>query len=228
MRVAIVQSNYIPWKGYFDLIASVDRFVLYDDMQFTRRDWRNRNKIKTPQGLAWLTVPVLSKGKYFQTIKDTQIDGAAWAAKHWKSIEINYARAPYFEMMAEFFRPTYEGEMPTFLSELNTQLIRNVCEFLNIDAIVENSADYDLVEGQSERLVDLCKQLGADVYVSGPLARDYLDTALFLSEGIKVEWFDYSGYPVYDQLWGGFEHGVSILDLIANTGLNAPNYMKNV
>lgn len=228
MRVAIVQSNYVPWKGYFDLIGSVDRFILYDDMQFTRRDWRNRNKIKTPQGLAWLTVPVLSKGKYFQTIKDTRIDGSAWAVKHWRSIETNYTRAPYFEMMAEIFKPTYEGNIPTFLSELNTHLIRNICEFLNIDAIVESSADYDLIDGQSERLVDLCKQVGAEVYVSGPLARDYLDTSVFSSAGIEVEWFDYTGYPVYDQLWGEFEHGVSILDLISNAGPNTPDYMKNV
>lgn len=228
MRVAIVQSNYIPWKGYFDLIASVDRFILYDDMQFTRRDWRNRNKIKTPQGLTWLTVPVLSKGKYFQTVKDTRIDGAAWAKKHWKSIETNYARSPHFNMMADIFRPVYDGEMPNFLSELNTQLIRKVCEFLSIDAIVESSADYDLVDGPSARLADVCKQVGADVYVSGPLARDYLDVSLFSSKGVEVEWFDYSGYPVYDQLWGEFEHGVSVLDLISNTGLTAPNYMKNV
>ncbi|MAZ01609.1 MAG: hypothetical protein CMN56_00555 [Sneathiella sp.] len=228
MRVAIVQSNYIPWKGYFDLIASVDRFILYDDMQFTRRDWRNRNKIKTPQGLTWLTVPVLSKGKYFQTIKDTRIDGTAWAAKHWKSIETNYARAPHFKMMADTFRPAYEKDIPDFLSELNAKLIRKVCEFLNIDAIVESSADYDLVDGPSARLADLCKQVGADVYVSGPLARDYLDISLFSEKGVEVEWFDYSGYPIYDQLWGEFEHGVSILDLISNTGLTAPNYMKNV
>ena len=228
MRVAIVQSNYIPWKGYFDLIASVDRFILYDDMQFTRRDWRNRNKIKTPQGLKWLTVPVLSKGKYFQTIKDTRIDGSAWAAKHWKSIETNYARAPHFKLMEGIFRPAYEGNIPNFLSELNTKLIRNVCEFLEIEAVVESSSDYDLVDGPNARLIDLCKQIGADVYISGPLARDYLDTSKFSSAGIEVEWFDYSGYPIYDQLWGEFEHGVSVLDLISNTGSAAPNYMKNV
>lgn len=228
MRVAISQSNYIPWKGYFDIIASVDRFILYDDMQFTRRDWRNRNKIKTPQGLVWLSVPVLTKSKYFQSIKDTQIDGSAWAAKNWRTIETNYARAPNFEMMADIFRSTYEGEIPEFLSDLNSQLIRKICNFLNINTIIESSADYELVEGKSERLLDLCKQVDADVYISGPSAQGYLDTALFSSAGVDVEWFDYSGYPVYDQLWGDFEHGVSILDLIANTGLKSPNYMKNV
>jgi hypothetical protein len=228
MKVAIVQSNYIPWKGYFDMIAAADRFILYDDMQFTRRDWRNRNKIKTPHGPVWLTVPVLSKGKYSQAIKDTRINGGSWAAKHWKSIEVNYARAPYFKIIEELYRPVFEGEIPEFLSELNTLLIKKTCDFLHIDTIIESSSDYELADEQSARLLGLCQQVNADVYISGPLARDYLNTGLFASAGVEVEWFDYSGYPVYDQLWGEFEHGVSIVDLIANTGSNAPKYMKYV
>lgn len=227
-RVAISQSNYIPWKGYFDMIASVDHFILYDDVQFTRRDWRNRNRIKTPQGLTWLTVPVLAKGKYFQSIKETQIDGTSWAAKHWRSLESNYARARHFQIMADIFRPLYDGNMPTFLSDLNSQFIRETCKFLNIDTVIESSVDYDLLEGKNEQLLDLCKKLNADIYVSGPAARNYLDTALFSSNNIQVEWFDYSDYPVYDQLWGEFEHGVSILDVISNTGPYSSNYMKNL
>lgn len=226
MRVAISQSNYIPWKGYFDMIASVDHFILYDDVQFTRRDWRNRNKIKTPQGLTWLSVPVLSKGKYFQAIRDTQIDGSKWAEKHWRTIETSYKRSPCFKTMADIFQPIYEGDIPTYLSELNSRFIRDICAFLNIDTVIESSVDYNLVDGQSERLLNLCKQLNADVYVSGPAAQSYLDTELFSAEGIQVEWFDYSGYPVYDQLWDGFEHGVSILDMISNAGPNSTNYMK--
>jgi hypothetical protein len=96
-KCAIVQSNYIPWKGYFDLIAAVDEFILYDDMQYTRRDWRNRNQIKTPQGLQWLTVPVVVKGLYYQKIRETEIDGTVWATSHWKSLVANYKRAPHFE-----------------------------------------------------------------------------------------------------------------------------------
>jgi hypothetical protein len=106
-KVAIVQSNYIPWKGYFDLIAAVDEFILYDDMQFTRRDWRNRNKIKTPQGLQWLTVPVRVKGKYYQAIRETEISGSDWANDHWKSLVQNYSRAPHFRSVAEIFEPLY-------------------------------------------------------------------------------------------------------------------------
>ncbi|MFC4269922.1 hypothetical protein GQF03_05275 [Sneathiella chungangensis] len=228
MRVAIVQSNYIPWKGYFDMIASVDYFILYDDVQFTRRDWRNRNKIKTRDGLQWLTVPVLSKNKYFQAIKDTKIDGTAWATKHWRSIDANYKKAPHFDALAEIIRPVYEGETPEYLTELNVLLIRRICDFLNIKTTISLSSEFDLAEGQNERLLGICKQLDADVYVSGPLAKDYLDISLFAADGVDVEWFDYSGYPNYDQLWGDFEHGVSIVDLIANTGHNAADFMKYV
>lgn len=106
-RIAILQSNYIPWKGYFDMIAAVDEFILYDDMQYTRRDWRNRNQIKTPQGVQWLTVPVRVKGKYDQTIRETEIDGIDWAGTHWKIIAQNYRRAPRFEEVAAVFEPLY-------------------------------------------------------------------------------------------------------------------------
>src|ERR1700754_2429408 len=99
-RVAIVQSNYIPWKGYFDLIAAVDEFILYDDMQYTRRDWRNRNQIKTPLGVQWMTVPVQVKGKYYQKIKDTEIDGIDWAEAHWRLLAQNYRRAAHFNEIA--------------------------------------------------------------------------------------------------------------------------------
>ncbi|MAL77747.1 MAG: hypothetical protein CMN55_01315 [Sneathiella sp.] len=228
MRVAIVQSNYLPWKGYFDLIASVDCFVLYDDAQFTRRDWRNRNIIKTPQGLQWLTVPVLSKNKYFQKINDTRIENDAFAKKHWRSIEANYNKARHFQTMAELIRPFFEGPIPDCLSDINADLTHRICRFLGINTKILSSSDFDLEEGVNERLLCICRQLKADVYVSGPLAKDYLDVELFGKDGVAVEWFDYSGYPVYEQLWGDFEHGVSVIDLIANTGEDAPKFMKQV
>lgn len=115
-KVAIVQSNYIPWKGYFDMIAAVDEFILYDDMQYTRRDWRNRNQIKTPQGPQWLTVPVKVKGKYLQTIRETEIDGVDWVEAHWKAIVQNYRRAPHFEEVAAAFEPSYRQHQYSHLS----------------------------------------------------------------------------------------------------------------
>jgi hypothetical protein len=226
-RVAILQSNYIPWKGYFDLIASVDEFVIYDDMQFTRRDWRNRNQIKTPQGPIWLTVPVKVKGKYDQTIRETEIDGTDWAAKHWKSFAGNYARAACFAEMAEVIKPLYLNDYP-LLTGLNRTFLDAICAYLGIHTRIRDSSEFTLADGKTERLADLCRQLGADEYVSGPAARDYLDESVFQRLGMTVSWFDYSGYPEYKQLWGDFTHNVSVLDLLFNCGRKAPHYMKFV
>jgi hypothetical protein len=227
-RVAILQSNYIPWKGYFDLIAFVDEFILYDDMQYTRRDWRNRNQIKTPQGVQWLTVPVKVKGKYLQKIRETEIEGSDWAADHWKALAQNYRRASHFEEIAAWVEPIYTHESFTHLSNLNHRLIDAVCGYLGIGTRIASSADFALAEGKSERLADLCLQAGATEYVSGPAARDYLDEAIFADQGMQVRWFDYAGYPPYPQLWGEFTHGVTILDLLFNCGRDAPRFMRHV
>jgi hypothetical protein len=224
--VAIVQSNYIPWKGYFDMIAAVDEFILYDDMQYTRRDWRNRNRIKTPQGLQWLTVPVKVKGKYLQTIRETEIDGTRWRNEHWTALCRNYRRALQFDVIAERLEPLYlQGEY-SFLSHLNRTFIEWVCAQLGIRTKISNSWDYQLGEGRTERLVNLCLQAGGGEYVSGPAAREYIDASVFSDRGIKLSWFDYSEYAAYPQLWGEFQHGVSILDLLFNCGKDASRYMK--
>jgi len=229
-KVAILQSNYIPWKGYFDMIASVDEFILYDDMQYTRRDWRNRNQIKTPQGVQWLTVPVQVKGRYDQKIRDTQIDVESdWAHSHWKTLDQNYRRAPYFSEIEAWLKPIYLGEATKgSLSRLNRTLIEAVMGYLGISTKMTWSWEYKLVEGKTERLADLCAQAGGTTYVSGPSARDYVEEAVFESSGIALEWFDYDGYPEYQQLWGEFTHGVTILDLLFNCGRTSPQYMKYV
>jgi hypothetical protein len=223
-KVAILQSNYVPWKGYFDMIAAVDEFILYDDMQYTRRDWRNRNQIKTPQGVQWLTVPVLVKGKYHQKIRETEIDGADWAAAHWKALVQNYRRAPHFAEIAAWLEPVYRAETFTHISQLNRRLIAAICDYLAIQTTISNSWDYTLVDGKTERLVDLCVQAGGAEYISGPAARSYVDDKAFAD--IKLTWFDYAGYPEYPQLWGSFTHGVTILDLLFNCGRDAPRYMR--
>ena len=219
-KVAILQSNYIPWKGYFGMIAAVDEFILYDDMQYTRRDWRNRNQIKTPQGLNWLTVPVKAKGKYYQKIRETEIDGADWQASHWRTLTQNYRRAPYFDEIAQWLEPLYTKETYTYLSPMNRCFIEAICRYLSIDTVITNSWDYELVDGKTERLADLCRQAGGTEYVSGPAAKDYVDEKIFSDMDIKLTWFDYSGYPDYPQLWGEFVHGVTILDLLFNCGID--------
>lgn len=225
-KVAILQSNYIPWKGYFDLIAAVDEFILYDDMQFTKNDWRNRNKIKTPQGPQWLSVPV---GQAInRRIRDVEIKDPAWQAKHWKTLATNYARAACFDETAEWLRPIYVETEHTNLSSLNRLLIETVCRRLGISTKISCSWDYALGDGKTERLVDLCRQAGACEYISGPAAKDYIDEAQFESAGIKLTWFDYAGYREHPQLWGDFTHAVSILDLMFNCGSGSARYMRYV
>ena len=227
-RVAILQSNYIPWKGYFDMIAAVDEFILYDEMQYTRRDWRNRNLIKTAQGTQWLTVPVTTRGKYTQTIAQTEINGSEWAGKHWKTLELTYRRAPYFDQIAEWLKPLYLDHHDINLSVMNQRFITEICKHLGITTRISRSEHYTLVEGKTERLASLCKQAGGSEYVSGMAAQSYIDEGIFTQEGMTLSWFTYEGYPEYPQLWGDFDHGVSILDLLFCCGDTAPDYMKYV
>jgi len=226
--VAIVQSNYIPWRGYFDLIRAVDEFILFDDMQYTRRDWRNRNKIKTPSGLMWLTIPVETKGKFCQSIKDTQISDAYWMKRHWESIVHNYARSRYFREYRALFEEIYLNCNERFLSQINYRFLTAICDILKINTKISWSMDYHLVDGKTERLVELCRQAGATEYLSGPSARGYIDESLFESAGITLRYVDYSGYPEYDQLYPPFDHRVSIIDLIFNVGTDALKYMLDL
>lgn len=227
-KIAILQSNYIPWKGYFDMIAAVDEFILYDDMQYTRRDWRNRNQIKTPQGVQWITVPVKVKGKYHQAIRDTEIDGNDWQTTHWKTIAQSYRKAPHFAEIAGIFEPLYLENAYSHISILNRTFIEVVCRYLGIETKITNSWDYSLLDGKTERLADLCFQAGGSEYISGPAAKGYLEEKVFADMNIKLSWFDYAGYSEYPQLWGEFAHGVTILDLLFNCGKDAPRFMKYV
>lgn len=222
--VCIIQSNYVPWKGYFDLIGSCDVFVIYDDVQFTKNDWRNRNLIKTPAGLQWLSIPVGSSIN--RRVRDVELPDPSWRSKHWKSLQAAYGRAPFARQVFEFLEPVYLGEPHHTLSELNVDLIRMICCRLGITTRIVDTTSFAAPEGKTERLVHICAALGASRYVSGPAARDYLDVPQFTRRDITVDWFDYSRYPVYPQLWGRFEHGVSILDLLFNCWEGAMRHMK--
>jgi hypothetical protein len=225
MRVAILQSSYIPWKGYFDLINAVDEFVLFDDVQFTRRDWRNRNRIKTANGPCWLTIPVNSKGHYLDAIKNITVSDASWPSKHWRAIAANYARAPHFRTYAATVERLYDECRDTRLSEINYRWIKAICDLLGIRTRLSWSMDYTVVDGKTERLVDICRQAGASVYVSGPAAKAYIQPELFDAAGIELRYFSYDGYREYPQLFPPFDHHVSILDLLFHQGPAAPSYM---
>jgi WbqC-like protein len=225
--VAIVQSCYIPWKGYFDLVNSVDEFILYDDQQYTRRDWRNRNRIKTAQGTVWLSIPVKVKGKYRQRIDETEVADPMWAERHWRTLVHGYSRAPYFDLYGNYLHSLYEDCREALLSKINRRFLDAMCDLLGIRTRLTWSTDYEAEATRSARLVSLCRAAGATSYLSGPAARAYLDESLFEQGGIEVRYMDYSGYPEYEQLHPPFEHAVSIIDLLVHTGPQSSRYLKS-
>jgi WbqC-like protein family len=225
--VAIIQSNYIPWKGYFDMIKKVDAFVLLDDVQYTRRDWRNRNLIKTPQGLQWLTIPVEVKGKFDSKINEVKVADPNWAQDHWNKIKQAYTKATHFKEMSPLMEQAYLGLTEQSLSKINYHFLTVINSILEIETPLFWSHDFEVSNEKSTRLLDICKKLEATVYLSGPAAKDYLKVELFKSSGIDVEWMTYEGYQPYRQLHGAFEHSVSILDLIFNEGADAKKYLLN-
>jgi hypothetical protein len=225
LKVAITQSNYIPWKGFFDSIRMVDVFVLYDDMQYTKRDWRNRNLIKSPEGTKWLSIPVEVKGKYFQNISETKISDPSWAKQHWSTLQHTYGKLDGFSFYKSVFEELYSREY-TFLSEVNFAFIKAICGILDIKTQIKWSNEFVLPEGKTERLVHICKELGGTDYYTGPAAKNYMDENLFAKENIAVHFYDYSGYPEYEQKYPPFSHGVSILDLLFSVSEDVKNYMK--
>ena len=226
MKVAVIQSNYIPWKGYFDIINAVDLFIFYDDVQYTHRNWRNRNLIKTPAGLQWLSIPCGTNTK--RCIYEVTISNGPWQKKHWHAIELNYSRARYFKEYRPFFENIYLKNTWQNLSEFNQYLIKKISkEILNIDTVFKDSKDFRPVGKKEARILDLLKKCKATEYICGPLAKNYINEENFQSAGIKLEWMDYNGYPQYNQLFPPFSHNVSIIDLIFNEGPHATAYMKS-
>ena len=204
----------------------VDEFILFDDVQFTRRDWRNRNMIKTPNGSIWLTIPVEVKGKYEQKISETKISDKNWAKKHWTTICHNYSKSKCFREYKEVFEDLYLNSNEEYLSEINYRFITAINNILGIKTKISFSSDYKIIDGKTERLIDLCKKAGATEYISGLSAKSYINESLFESEQIKLTWMDYSNYNEYEQLYPPFVHEVSIVDLILNEGGSSVKFMK--
>jgi len=224
-KIAILQSNYIPWKGYFDLINMVDEFILFDTVQYTKSDWRNRNKIKTSQGLNWITIPVFHS--ISQTIKDIKTTNNQWRKKHWKTITQSYSKSEYFKEYKDIFEDLYLNNNDEYLSQINYKFILTICKILGITTSIRWSNEFKLINGQSEQLLNICKDCNANTYISGPAASIYLDVELFKKKRIDVKWIDYLDYPQYSQQHPPFEHGVSVLDLIFNEGKNAFKFMNS-
>lgn len=224
-KIAILQSNYIPWKGYFDIIKESNIFVIYDEVQYTKNDWRNRNQIKTPNGMSWLTIPVSHKS-LDQKIHETLVANSNWTKKHWNALVCNYAKSSFFNYYESEFKELYSSIETNNISEINQIFIKKINQILDIKTEILDSRTLNLTGDRNERLVDAVKKLKGTHYISGPAARNYLDVKKFESESIQVEWFDYTGYPEYSQLYGQFQHSVSILDLIFNVGPDAKHFLK--
>lgn len=227
MKVGIIQSNYIPWRGYFDLIDDVDLFIFYDDVQYTKNDWRNRNRIKTANGLIWLTIPVLFKLSEKTSIQDAKIDYKKhWLRKHEDSILFSYAKAPFFKDYAEDLFSILNKKYVT-ISELNITLIKWIMQKININTEIKMSSEFRSTGIKTARLINILKQAGATSYLSGPSAKAYLDAKMFRTAGIDLEYKGYE-YIEYPQLYGKFEPQVSIIDLLFNCGENSIEYLKSL
>ena len=223
-KVAVLQSNYIPWKGYFDIIHDVDLFIFYDDLQYKKNDWRNRNKILVNGRLQWLTIPVGTNEH--RQILDVTMPDKSWQKKHWQTLCMAYGRASCFKKYEDFFFHVYMEKEWEYLYELNRYLIMTIShEFLGIKTEFADSRDYPTHGAKHEKLLSLVQAAGADVYISGPAAKDYIIAEDYEEAGIAIGWKDYSGYPAYPQMSETFAHQVSVLDLLFNTGEDAPCYI---
>lgn len=225
MRIGIIQSSYIPWRGYFDFINSVDLFVIYDDIQYSKGSWRNRNKLKTQSGLKWITVPV--KVKLGFTIEQVIIehDNKSWQDSHRKLLTDSLGLALFFKDALDLWEEGIVSEYTT-ISQLNIRLIKLISSYLGITTPIVMSRDYEVTGVKTERLIRLLKKVGATTYLSGPSASGYLDENHFRENGISLEYKTYD-YEPYQQLWGEFDGAVSVLDLIANTGPEARRFLKS-
>lgn len=227
--IAILQSNYIPWKGYFDIIGSVDEFVIFDEVQYTTRDWRNRNRIIVAGKPCWLTVPVARKSLN-TPINEIRVADPAWANRHWTRLKQAYGRAPYFSDYAGHLAEAYERAAKLErLSDINEYFLVEICRFLQLTPRFSRSGDVPRSASTATgRLIEICRARGAASYVSGPSGRDYIEEQAFADAGIEIRYADYSDYPVYSQHADVFEHGVSILDVLFHCGETTRTHLKSI
>jgi len=222
MRVAILQSNYIPWKGYFDLINDVDLFIFYDDVQYTHSDWRHRNRLMTKQGPQWLSIPAGHDLK--RLICEVEITDQKWKQKHRKTIEQNYRKAPFFKELEPLLDFLYENSI-TNLAEYNQRATKHISELLGISTQFTDSRLLSTDGGKTERLIGLLQKVGATTYISGPSAKSYIDEPTFAEAGIELVYKEYPDYPAYPQCCSPFSPFVTVLDLLFNVGRKAPHYI---
>ena len=226
MNVVILQPSYIPWRGYFHQIQKADLFVFYDDVQYDKNGWRNRNRIKTPSGTRWLTIPVHTQGVVENSVPINQVEidwTKAWNASHWDILRQFYKTAPYFKTYAPLLEPFYHRQ-DHLLADLTIDLTVALARELGLKTEFVRSSSLQAHGTKTDRLVEILTQLGTTHYISGPSARDYLEEEKLAAAGISLEFIEY-GYPEYPQLYPPYDPFVSILDLLFMTGSEAVTYI---
>ncbi|UYI47292.1 WbqC family protein [Vibrio natriegens] len=223
-KIAILQPNYIPWKGVFDMINQVDEFVFFDDVDYTSRDWRTRNKVRTSGESKWLTVPVKKMPRGTKIFEIEIANDGKWQKKHKATISQSYSKSKYFDDYKWILDEIYDQEW-TNLSEFNIYVTKLLCRVLDIKCEFSNSKDIDSSGSKDDRLISICKSLNGTHYLSGPAAKDYIDNQKFKVANIELSYIDYSFYQEYTQCHDGFDHYVSVIDLIFNCGPDAKKYI---
>lgn len=229
MKVVILQPSYIPWRGYFDQIYKSDLFIFYDDVQYDKNGWRNRNRIKTSQGLQWLTIPVHTKGSIPESTPINKIKISwekPWNLHHWRGIQFAYKKAPFFSQYMDYFADVYSRK-PESLADFTIETTIEISRLLGINHTkFLRSSELVNVEGtRTDRLISILKAVGADHYISGPSAKDYIENEKFINAGISLEYMHYD-YPEYEQLHPPYEPQVSIVDLLMMKGANSLKFIS--
>ena len=225
MKIAIMQPTYLPWPGYFELMANSDRFILFDDVQFAKKTWHSRNRIKGTHGELMLSVPVKTHGKQFQSLNQVKIDNAqGWAGKHFKAIDHSYRKAEYYHRYIGYFEAIYR-EPPSSLLDLNTELLLVIRRILGIETPMSRSSEIVTRDGMNEKIIDLCKHYSADTLYDAKGAADILDLPKYKEENITLEFQEYEP-PLYSQLHGDFIPYLSVIDLLFNCGSESLNIIK--
>jgi len=225
MRVTILQPSYLPWLGFFEQMTRSDKFVLLDDVQYTRRDWRNRNKVRVKEGWVWLTVPVQQKSRFSQSLLETRIDNSvSWRRKHLETLRQHYCKAPFFEKYFPRCQQIYEKDWK-FLFDLCLETIQFLKEEMGIETPLLRSSEMKLSGEKTERLVSICRELGATHYLSGESGSDYISQEDFSNQGIELEYQNYE-HPVYPQRYPGFVPHLSTIDLLFNCGEQSLSILK--
>jgi len=226
MRISIMQPGYLPWLGFFELIYNCDLFVLLDDVQYTKKDWRNRNRIRTKDGWIWLTVPVLTKNKQGQLINEVKINSSInWRRKHLMSIEINYNKTKYFNNYFSYFEKLYTSDWE-YLLDLNIEIINWVVKMLNIKTPIIKSSGLNAKGKKEDKVINICKKLGATELYDSKAAQNILSLDEINKNEIKVKFQDYQ-HPVYNQIYKPFLPFMSVIDLFFQYGPKSLNILLN-